>query len=731
LSFCCLLLFASVIWTPEIRHYHVATKTVGAEIADRGRTNPADEVLDEMRAHRLLERGWQSDAQLVATAEKLRKGSAEIPGLPPIGIALPFDAADLDKGTDQWQLQFCGLIVPEIFIDAYRVTGREEFYEMARDVILAWGKFEAGAWLDRGFLWNDHAVASRVRTLADFWSIYRRRSDYRSDVASQIWTFAARTGALLAKSDQFTFATNHGVMQNIGLLQLCIGFPSLPKAEEYKREALERLKDQIAFFVSSEGAVLEHSAGYQRFDLFLFGLVLRYTTVLHLDVPAEWNQKYERAKEFYLQMRRPDGSLPPYGDTGIPTNPAAVSVTYPNERGQFVPLTAIDAAFHPRPIEIYPASGYAVIWDGLKSGGASQDLSQTVLAWSYYPGHGHKHADELSVLLWAEGLQLWTNTGYWPYGDPDRANAECWGGSNAPHFRGESCNSNRTAALTSSIQSSELSAVEMERRSEGGKIRRLMVHLCPSVWVIVDTGSDATEGSLETAWTMAPRIAVKRGASSAYVLSSNEMKGQLRAYLLGPESMKIRSVRGIRDPFAGWVAWGGRPVAANALIVDQPAAGAWAMTIWVLDKAAGAPRTDGDAALEWSNSRFWKVRVPGANGSWMAKRDGDKISAGLNVSVASLSMGTLKPTPASVETEIASLHEAFEVAAARYPRFRNLVRYRIRASVLGIAFFLLQILLLPAYGRLGGTHIFVLRVLTLVAWAVLCIAVPISYLRVS
>jgi hypothetical protein len=115
----------------------------------------------------------------------------------------------------------------------------------------------------------------------------------------------------------------------------------------------------------------------------------------------------------------------------------------------------------------------------------------------------------------------------------------------------------------------------------------------------------------------------------------------------------------------------------------------------------------------------------------MAKRDGDKISAGLNVSVASLSMGTLKPTPASVETEIASLHEAFEVAAARYPRFRNLVRYRIRASVLGIAFFLLQILLLPAYGRLGGTHIFVLRVLTLVAWAVLCIAVPISYLRVS
>jgi len=365
LTFFLFLAYMFLIWIPEIEHYYVPSETVSEAMTEQGRKVPSDRVLDELRSHRLLEHGWQNNAQLVDSAEKLLKGTVDIPGLPSMEVHLPFDPADLDRGTGQWQLHFSALVVPEILIDAYRLTGREEFYAMARDVILAWAAYEKSAWFNRGFLWNDHAVANRVRILADFWSIYRHRPDYRPEVARQIWQFAARTGAMAAKPDQYTFATNHGVMQNLSLWQVCIAFPFLSRVEQYKQLALARLKDEMGFYISPDGVVLEGSADYHEFGLFLLGAALRYSTLLGLDVPPEWAQKYQRAKQFSEEIRRPDGSLPRYGDTAGGTHHAFAPVTEINGKGEFTRLMKANEELHPDPFALYPASGYAVSWNGL------------------------------------------------------------------------------------------------------------------------------------------------------------------------------------------------------------------------------------------------------------------------------------------------------------------------------------------------------------------------------
>jgi hypothetical protein len=690
-----------------------------------------------MRANRLLERNWQSDAQLIEKAEKLLKGSAEVPGFPAIRIQLPFDPADLERGTGLWQLQFSGLIVPEIFIDAYRLTGREEFYEKAREVILGWAKYERSSLLNRGFLWNDHAVAARVRTLADFWSIYRHRHDYRSDVAQQIWRFAARTGALLAKPDQFTVATNHGVMQNIALLQTCIAFPSLPHTEAYKQTAFSRLKDQISFYVSPEGVILEHSASYQRFGLSLFGLVLRYATILNLEVPPEWARKYERAKQFYMGIRRPDGSLPTFGDTAMGRDWTIAPVTEVDNQGRFGPLRATNTEFHPVAAALYPISGYAVLWDGLNSQSSLQDLSQTVLAWSNYPGHGHKHADEPSVLLWARGQEWWTNAGYWPYDDPDRSHAECWEGSNAPHLLGEKCSSDRTATLVSTWHSSGLFAAEVERQGpEGLKIRRLLLHAAPATWVIVDECQGAAQNTLQTIWTTAPNVRLERRAPpGSYTFSADEAKGRLRAYFLGPPALTIRNFWGSRDPFAGWISLDGRPTAANAVATSQPAEGAWAMTVWVLDKDFRVRATENTGAtVEWNDVHSWKVHVPTETDVQLISRDGERITVDAISSHTSMRLpveGTLEPMPPAVESQRAALLASYQAAAARYPRYRDLTTYRLRASVIGIALFVLQELFLAIYGRISRKYLITLRILALVGWVSLFVWVPFFYLRVS
>ena len=432
--------FLGLIWFPEFNRFHVPGETISVAMTQAGIAQPSDAVLEEMRNHRLLDRDWQNDAQLIAAAEKLLRGRVEIPGFQTLELHMPFDPDDLNRGLSLWQLQFAGLVVPEVLLDAYQRTGREEFYEMARAVILNFGRYEKKAWLDRGFLWNDHAVASRARTLADFWRVYRRRRDYRPEEAAELWGFAGRTAALLAKPQLYTLATNHGVMQNLALWQICVAFPSLPHIEEYKRLAFTRLKDQIAFYVGPDGVVLEHSAEYHEFGLFILGMVLRYATFLDLDVPPEWARKYEGAKKFYTEIRRPDRSMPQFGDAAGKRF-VAVLVGQLDQHNHIGPLTLVKLERPANSFSMYPAEGYAVLWDNLSTWPMPAQLSQTMLAWSNFPGHGHKHADEPSVLLWAGGQDWWTNVGYWPYDNPDRFRAECWEGSNAPHLAGEKCGS--------------------------------------------------------------------------------------------------------------------------------------------------------------------------------------------------------------------------------------------------------------------------------------------------
>ncbi len=728
------LLFVVVlcfIWIPELAHYYVPLPKITSEAVERSRSVPPAQMLQELASHRLLERKWQNDAELIGSAEKLLKGFVRIPNIPPLEIHLPFDSADLQRGTGLWQLQFSGLIVPEIFIDAYRKTGKEEFYEMARDVILAWAKYERSAWLNHGFLWNDHAVAARIRTLADFWSIYRTRPDYQPEAARRILEFAARTASLLAKPDQYTVATNHGVMQNIGLWQYCIAFPALPATLEYKQTAFSRLKEEIAFYVAPDGVVLEHSAGYHDFGVFLFGLVLRYATLLNVDIPSEWSSKYEQAQKFSSELRRPDNSLPPFGDTAFGPRFRAALETQKDEHGKFAPLAAPARTLTGNAFALYPVSGYAILWDDLNRGEKKRapDPAQTVLAGSFFPGHGHKHADEPSVLLWAKGQEWWSNVGYWPYDDVDRRSAECWEGSNAPHLVDEQCASDRTTELTASLNSNNIQAVEGKRKGPGNlEIRRLLVRVPPFLWLVVDDCANQA-GNLRTTWTVSPAIHLKQlAAPNAYVLSSSDGDSHLLAYFAGPRGMKVASFHGNHDPFAGWGVSEGRPIAASAVVTEHPCDGGWAVTIWLL---GGPQNSNSGIAVDRRGRESWKIQVPAGSGSQVVAREGAALSLDDDSSVRhSRITGTLESLP-SVHPQVAALRDSFSLAASHSPRFRDLSAYRLRATLAVIFLLLLQEILLAIYRRRSGRYLGALRVLALLGWIAICIWVPVFYLRTS
>jgi hypothetical protein len=666
---------------------------------------------------------------LIPIAERLLLGEATVPGYPACRVTLPFDSRDLEKGLPGWRLEVASLVVPEILLSAYEATGREQFLFSARDAIRGWASYERGALLPRGFLWNDHALASRVVVLAHFWRLYRRHPSYDPVIGRSVLEFATRCGRRLAAPGQFSFATNHGVLQNLALWHLAVAFPWMPERESLRQIAFQRLQGQMGFYIDSQGVVLEHSAEYQAFGLELLGMALRYLTLMGETPPAEWLLKYEAAKEVYRLMRRPDGTLPLLGDTDSRPEPHVPLVTTIDAEGRAAPLGRRADWNPPVGNWLFADAGYAIWWDGREENREVKEQRQTLMTWSYFPGHGHKHADELSLLLWADGKSWWTNAGYWTYDLPGRTEAVSWTGSNAPHLVGEPSDSPRESRLLGSGESAQISGVDLERRGPGVYVaRREIVHLRPDLWLILDQTRGGAGDHTATTWTVSPDVTlVPRNTPGTYLLTAQGARSELRAALYASHGATPRLLRGSVRPFAGWAVRHGMPEPTTSLLLDQDAQNSWAVAVWrVVTGAAvretasastAGPEGDGAVEMNYHSPEDWEVTLSPWLGVRSIRREGTRIS----VRTESRSNGeeaiTLAPVPRD-SVKIQAIEQGFRRMASAYPTFRDHLPERRRVTGWLAACFLIQELaVLLIRGRRAKLEL-PLRTAALTAWLV-------------
>ncbi len=684
LSWLAALAVMVTVWAPQLAHYYLRTPTITPGMVEEARRAPDDALLQELDGFAPGYGVVQPVFALpdpVPAATRLLAGDVDVPGLPRLHVALPFSPTDLDKDDDEGQLTLAAFALPQLLLRAYTQTRDDRYLFAARDMIVGWAEYERRAWQPRGFLWNDHAVAARIPVLAAFWLAYRGHPAYDPAVGRTLMTFAARSGALLARPAHFTATTNHGVMQNLALWHLALAFPGLPEAPGYRRLAFDRLADQMGFYIDDEGVVLEHSAGYHRAGVELVGMALRYLTLMGMTAPEAWVEKYHRALDFYARLRRPDGSLPGIGDTtGDPTDdssPAGPLTTRVGPDRRAGPLAYRDRWPLAEPEGLYPVAGYAIWWSGLGIQPEARHPRQTAITWSYFPGHGHKHADEMSVLLWGAGHTWVTSVGYWPYGIPGRSRSESWSGSNAPHLVGESPMSERATRLLASGWSESVAALDLQRRAGRYVARRQIVHAQPDLWIVADHASGAAEATARVQWTAAADLTVRSlVVGTTYRLEPNGGDARMTLRLASSPDTVVRELRGSRDPFAGWQVVHGRPQAAHSVLVDQPARDAWAITVWCLQETGAADRcSDRAISARFAGDEDWSVQVPGPRGSVVVARSAQQVR---------VNEGTIAPATAQLRASIdvgparARIRAAYENAVAKYPRFRDLGYYRLR-----------------------------------------------------
>lgn len=697
------------LWLPTICHYWISVSQPSDAIIELSRSDRSDSDLAKIieLSPTMNRTGGSTNAALAG--DRVLEGTLDLRGFEGHKITLPFSPGDLDIAPNSGGLKFASFYAPDVLLDAYEETGRPRYLRSAAEIIRAFADYERTQLRPRGFLWNDHAITARTEVLIRFWRLYRQSPEYRIEEARAAIWLLARCEAFLADARHFTYRTNHGVMQSIALLQAVTAVPSIPGSAERIKVAFERLKQQFEFYVSDEGVVLEHSAGYQSLGIELLHAAIVLATMNEQEVPTAWNDKHRKAETFLSLIVRPDGTLPAFGDTD---GSARVSTTG-------APTALLDRT----QATWFPVSGYAAF----RQRSDATAVSHSLVVWSYRRDHGHKHADEMSLMIWARGQSWVTNTGYWPYGEPGRLDVEGWLGANGPHWADETSRSERLTRLESYAEMPSAIAIDLRRTVTGGYFRRQIVSLSGDTWLVLDTSSGSGGQNAEVLWTFAPNLSIVNSTDRYLELNDPTGSNTLHVELLGASGLHVTAYSGSMDPFAGWVVESTGPTPALGVLVRRPSTvDQWSATVFSLN-----PRTDAKRSrtrVEFLSETNWLAEGDVAGVSWRLKRTDTQLTyvRGSESETATLA------APADVSASQSAIDHAFRLASQRYPRYAELIAERTQLSISAIVLWVVQELAFSILATRNTLARWVpsVRVATMCAWLVGAVWIHSVYLKV-
>lgn len=715
-SLSAILLPAAVLialWYPEYRYYTIEPDTITAEIVNNARLRPNEPTLSS-----LCNITYFFDIEpdkLQSEALRVLNGEFTLFADSTQQFDPPFHSEDLLVGIPPRRLALAAQYPATVLVSAYLETGDDSLLAAATEAICSFYVYERSTLLPKGYVRNDHATAARAALLTRFWKAYRQHDTYDSVVGELVLEQAARTTAFLARDDHFTVSTNHGVMQNLALLQLALAFPGLPSSEKNISLAIDRFDDQLAFYISDEGVVLEHSAGYHVLGVQLLGMVFQCMKLAQRPIPDSWEEKYRRALNVYVSLRRPDHSLPLIGDTD-----AKPELRYPQVIGE-VGKEAYQLLNEqvnwppPQPESVFGIAGYAIWWDGKRYWPIIDSLTQTVIGFSYFPGQAHKLADEMALYLWKSGTNFWTATGYWLYGGKGREYARSWQGSNAPHYSREnspdpvtgSFGNSRTTKLIGYGYHHKGAAIDLLRTVDDlFQIRRQIVKVKDDTWIVLDTYEGLPDGIGRSVWTTSPGIVVTAGHKRGSYLLIDSTGYRMTAWFSGSDSKDVSMIRGQREPLLGWQAYDREALPTTAIVCEREPGNSWSVMVCSFDQSAD--RTPEVTIFDGAN---WTITIP-ADTSTTVKRTGESITIARNGDTTTLSLTSPENT-ASFQLRI---REAFTTAQRKYQRFRSAIPTRLKISKALLFIILLQELSFFVWRRWFGRKQLALRYVSCFAW---------------
>nr|WP_248287567.1 MULTISPECIES: heparinase II/III family protein [Chromohalobacter] len=349
----------------------------------------------------------------------------------------PFESVNFSSWSDweqdplnnrswQWRLNWLSFLS---YLQAYHNASRDnEVLSFASDAIQSWldTYLETDTSYPFEFIWHDHATALRAEQLVLFaYYCYRYAPEWveqHSDFLEYLQRALMVHGEWLSKDSFYSEHTNHGLEQARVLLLLGTVFEGV-QAHEWQELAISRISSELDFAFTSEGVHVENSPAYHVFVFKVFlGIIKDYPVEVLGDLAKQFNQFSAKALNFITHILRPDGKLPPIGDTEqLPTTDAYREMLGDTKEYQYFlyALTQGKQGVAPPVLNrVYPQTGYAILrdqWSVKEQYHKAFHLVAKVGCSSRY----HHQQDEGHISIYAGGEDWLIDSGLYNYINKD------------------------------------------------------------------------------------------------------------------------------------------------------------------------------------------------------------------------------------------------------------------------------------------------------------------------
>ncbi|MCX7803979.1 MAG: heparinase II/III family protein [Planctomycetota bacterium] len=255
-------------------------------------------------------------------------------------------------------------------------------------------------------------------------------------------------------------SSNHATMEMRSLLEAGIYFPEFRDAPAWRKVAIDQLQECLRAQVHPDGGQHEGSPGYHCGSIGWFAEPMVLARLNGIRFPASYSLTIEKMCEFAAAVCRPDGTLPPVGDT---------SIYRPDEAIAIGALATGKLPHGPDGAELARTAGPETLWTfGVsavrrlarmkpaatkvssrsfpKTGvyAMASDAGSPPAAWCLVQCRekswgGHAHADALSFEFAAHGRTVVADSGIFTYHEcPDRLRSKETAAHNTVTLDGES-----------------------------------------------------------------------------------------------------------------------------------------------------------------------------------------------------------------------------------------------------------------------------------------------------
>lgn len=529
------------------------------------------------RAQSILEAGWRLNAAYP---------------LIQFGLPIPWDESAQEYRSWVFNLHCWDMLDP--LLAAYSMDGGVEFLRASIDVAIDWTErfLHVAAGEDAsGFAWYDMAVGLRAQRLAYLVDAALMIGLLRPDQQALLEACLVRHGEELEDDSKIIFHNNHGFYQVAGQLAMARRFRGrLDGMDAHFEQGQQRLLTILQTQFSLEGVHKEHSPDYHRMVyISLCGLV-----DAGLVESAEVLEQLRSIEDQLAWFIYPDGTLVNFGDSDsremLLTREHALR-TWRGEVMRFVSSSGRIGAHPEQRMRSYPESGYFVA----RSDWAGDAAASGYLGFNAaFHSRTHKHADDLSLVWFEHGSQVFIDSGRYGYlgrtkqGDEDwldgfwysdrmRMYAESTRAHNAVEIDGRNSPRRQVKPFGSALGRSGCSdkgvffAEGEVRPYEGVRFARSVLWL-PGSWLLTLDWVHDNKGhshDVKQYWHLAPSFSVER-SDSGFVCLSSMHEAPLHVVSLlegaqfhGPWLSEEEPVQGYYSPKEK-VATGANVVALNA-----------------------------------------------------------------------------------------------------------------------------------------------------------------------